>query len=74
MRDRLIERLAAAGIESRPIWTPLHRTRLWSEAPRIGGKVAERLFELGFSLPSSSSLTDPDRARVVAALAAAATR
>ena len=72
VRDHLIDRLAAAGIESRPIWTPLHRTRLWSAAPRIGGGVAERLFELGFSLPSSSGLTDRDHARVVAALAAAA--
>jgi dTDP-4-amino-4,6-dideoxygalactose transaminase len=69
-RDQLLVDLAAAGIEARPIWTPLHRTRLWRDAPRIGGAVAEAVFETAFSLPSSSGLDDRRRARVVAALEA----
>ena len=68
-RDRLLGALAAAGIEARPMWTPLHRTQLWQDAPRIGGQVAERIFEQAFSLPSSSSLTPADLARVIEALA-----
>jgi len=68
-RDRLLAHLNSRGIEARPIWTPLHRTRLWAEAPRIGGAVAERIFEVAFSLPSSSSLDEEQRGRVAAALA-----
>jgi dTDP-4-amino-4,6-dideoxygalactose transaminase len=69
-RDTLLARLGAAGIESRPIWTPLHRTKLYRDAPRLGGSVADAIFDSGFSLPSSSSLTDDQRARVIAALEA----
>jgi len=69
-RDDLIARLAGAGIEARPIWTPLHRTRVWHDAPRLGGDVADGLFDVAFSLPSSSSLDDEGRARVIGALRA----
>lgn len=69
-RDDLITLLAGAGIEARPIWTPLHRTRVWRDAPRIGGEVADGLFDVAFSLPSSSSLDDEGRARVIGALRA----
>lgn len=68
-RDRLIAALATRNIEARPIWTPLHRTQLYADAPRIGGSVAEAIFEQTFSLPSSSSLEAHDQARVVRALA-----
>ena len=67
-RDALLADLAEAGIDARPIWTPLHRTRLWRDAPRVGGRVAEALFEAAFSLPSSSSLDDATRGRVIDAL------
>jgi dTDP-4-amino-4,6-dideoxygalactose transaminase len=64
-RDTLLRGMAAVGIEARPIWTPLHRTRLYADAPRLGGAVAEGIFASAFSLPSSSSLTDAQRDRVV---------
>jgi dTDP-4-amino-4,6-dideoxygalactose transaminase len=67
-RDEVIAALAAASIEVRPIWTPLHRTRLYADAPRLGGEVAEAVFARAFSLPSSSSLDADRQARVVAAL------
>ena len=67
-RDELLAHLAAAGIEARPIWTPLHLTRLYRDAARIGGTVAEGIFATAVSLPSSSSLTDAQRDRVVASL------
>jgi dTDP-4-amino-4,6-dideoxygalactose transaminase len=67
-RDELLGRLGARGIEARPIWTPLHRTRLYRDAPRIGGLVAEVIFETAFSLPSSSNLGAARHERVVAAL------
>ena len=65
-RDRLLRALAARGIEARPVWTPLHLTGLYRDAPRIGGSVAERIFDTALSLPSSSSLGPDQQARVLA--------
>jgi dTDP-4-amino-4,6-dideoxygalactose transaminase len=67
-RDALLDGMAQAGIEARPIWTPLHLTKLYTDAPRLGGAVAEGIFANAFSLPSSSNLTDAARDRVVARL------
>jgi dTDP-4-amino-4,6-dideoxygalactose transaminase len=67
-RDRLLEALDVAGVDARPIWTPLHRTRTYAEAPRLGGAVADAIFAGAFSLPSSSNLGAERQARVVAAL------
>ena len=67
-RDGLIEALSADAIEARPIWTPLHRTRLYADAPRLGGAVAETIFESAVSLPSSSSLGEAGSARVATSL------
>ncbi len=71
-RDGVIDALAAAAIEARPMWTPVHATRLYRDAARLGGNVADEIFERSISLPSSSSLTDAQQARVVAALETAA--
>ena len=64
-RDGLIRRLDAAGIESRPVWKPMHLQPLYAACERYGGAVAERLFRLGICLPSSSSLPAGDQLRVV---------
>jgi dTDP-4-amino-4,6-dideoxygalactose transaminase len=67
-RDALLGRLGEHGIEARPTWTPLHRTRLYRDAPRLGGSVAEAIFDVAFSLPSSSNLDEARRGRVIEAL------
>jgi len=67
-RDDLLAGLAASGIDARPVWTPLHRTRLMATTARLGGDVAEGIFDVAFSLPSSSNLGSARRDRVVAAL------
>lgn len=65
-RDALIDGLAAAGIEARPMWTPLHATQLYRSVPRLGGgAVAERIFARTISLPSSSSLDERTQDRVI---------
>ena len=64
-RDSLIALLDAAGVESRPVWKPMHLQPLYEDAARIGGEVAEDLFRRGICLPSSSSLTFEDQMRVV---------
>ncbi len=56
-RDELLRALAALDIEARPLWKPMHLQPLYAECERYGGEVAERLFEQGLCLPSSSSLT-----------------
>jgi pyridoxal phosphate-dependent aminotransferase EpsN len=71
-RDRVIDRLAAADIEARPVWKPMHLQPVFAGARRIGGDVAERLFARGICLPSGSSLSDDDRARVIATIREAA--
>jgi dTDP-4-amino-4,6-dideoxygalactose transaminase len=71
VRERVLDQLAADGVGARPIWTPLHLTRLYAEAPRLGGAVAEAVYAGALSLPSSSFLTAADRARVITALASA---
>ncbi|MBK9168945.1 MAG: aminotransferase class I/II-fold pyridoxal phosphate-dependent enzyme [Bryobacterales bacterium] len=71
-RDRLIEVLAEAGIESRPVWKPMHCQELFGHVECWGGPVAEDLFRRGICLPSSSSLTIEDQAAVIGVIRLAA--
>ncbi len=64
-RDRVIDRLAAADIEARPVWKPMHMQPVFAGCRAIGGGVAEQLFAQGICLPSGSNLTDEQRERVV---------
>jgi pyridoxal phosphate-dependent aminotransferase EpsN len=64
-RDDLIRSLDRAGIESRPLWKPMHLQPLYAKARRYGGGVAEHLFRRGICLPSSSSLTLADQWAVI---------
>ncbi len=64
-RDQLIQALADADIEARPLWKPLHQQPVYEGCKLYGGAVSEELFECGLCLPSGSSLTEEDRARVI---------
>lgn len=55
---------AAARIESRPLWKPMHLQPVFASYPYYGGTVAESLFHTGLCLPSGSNLTDADRMRI----------
>jgi pyridoxal phosphate-dependent aminotransferase EpsN len=70
-RDAVIDVLAAADIEARPVWKPMHAQPVFTGCRVIGGGVAEALFRDGVCLPSGSQLTDADRDRVVAAVRSA---
>ncbi len=70
-RDAVLAALDAAGVEARPIWRPIHATQRYRDAARLGGEVADRIFDAAFCLPSSSSLTERDQDRVIAALRSA---
>lgn len=70
-RMGIARRLAAAGIQTRPVWTPMHLMPFYKDAPRLGGRVGEDLFRCGLSLPSSTSLSREQQDRVVDAFRAA---
>jgi pyridoxal phosphate-dependent aminotransferase EpsN len=67
-RDALLQALAAAEIEARPVWKPLHLQPLFRDCEVIGGAVAAELFAQGLCLPSGSALTDGERERVIAVI------
>jgi pyridoxal phosphate-dependent aminotransferase EpsN len=73
-RDELIRVLDAAGVESRPVWKPMHMQKLYQDCSRYGGSVAEHLFAEGICLPSSSSLRPEEQAHVVDVIREAAGR
>ena len=58
--------LSDEGIESRPAWKPMHLQPVYQDRGlmALGGAVSEDLFDRGLCLPSSSSLTPPQVARV----------
>ena len=64
-RETLRRALAEEGIESRPVWKPLHLQPVFRGAGKSGGQRAARLFEHGLCLPSGSALTAAEQARVV---------
>ncbi|MCC8036169.1 MAG: DegT/DnrJ/EryC1/StrS family aminotransferase [Rikenellaceae bacterium] len=57
-----------ANIETRPLWKPMHIQPVFSSAPFYGDGTSERLFRDGLCLPSGSSLTDEDIARVISVI------
>lgn len=71
-REQVRLALEAENIEARPIWKPMHMQPVFAEETIYGGKVSERLFRDGLCLPSGSSLTEEDLARVVAVIRAEA--
>ncbi len=56
---------AAAQIEVRPMWKPLHQQPAYSDCSIHGGEVAEKIFRRGLCLPSGSNLSEHDLRRVI---------
>lgn len=57
--------LAAEGIESRPLWKPMHLQPVYADAPAYTNGVSENLFKTGLCLPSGPWVTDDDVAFIV---------
>jgi sugar O-acyltransferase (sialic acid O-acetyltransferase NeuD family) len=66
--ERVVEQMAARGIQARLLWRPLHRQPPYGSAPRMGGVIADLIWQRGLSLPCSVGLTDADQDRVIEAL------
>ena len=65
-RDLVIQELEKNNIEARPTWKPMHMQPLFKGCDIAGGSVAEHLFTYGLCLPSGTSMTEEDIARVIA--------
>ena len=50
--------LDAAGIESRPLWKPMHRQPVYKDAPAYVNGVSESLFKVGICLPAGPWVSD----------------
>lgn len=48
------------GIESRPLWKPMHKQPVYKDAVAYVNGVSERLFKMGMCLPSGPMVTDDD--------------
>lgn len=57
--------LSKEGIESRPLWKPMHRQPVYENAPAYVNGVSERLFKRGLCLPSGPMVTEEDVARII---------
>jgi pyridoxal phosphate-dependent aminotransferase EpsN len=64
-RDKILHTLAAADIEARPVWKPLHMQPVFQDCGSIGGDCAEALFAHGICLPSGSSMSVEAREKVI---------
>jgi dTDP-4-amino-4,6-dideoxygalactose transaminase len=56
--DELRVALDAVGIESRPLWKPMHQQPVFAGARSLENGNADQLFARGLTLPSGSALTD----------------
>ena len=56
--------LDAAGIESRPLWKPMHRQPVYRNNPAYVNGISESLFKVGICLPAGPWVT-PDHVRYI---------
>ena len=52
--------LDAAGIESRPLWKPMHLQPVYARNPAYVNGASESLFKRGLCLPSGPYVSDED--------------
>ena len=69
-REDLRLALEADNVEARPLWKPLHLQPIFERYPYYGDRLSERLFEQGLCLPSGSSLSGEEFARITRTLEA----
>lgn len=61
----VMDRLAEADIESRPLWKPMHLQPIYSHSPAYVNGVSERQFSMGLCLPSGPAVNDEDLERII---------
>lgn len=58
------------GIESRPLWKPMHLQPVFCSSPAYVNGVSESLFKRGLCLPSGPCVSDDDVRRIIATIKA----
>lgn len=66
--EEIVRELDRENIEARPVWRPMHMQPVFAGAHAVRGDTAQRLFETGICLPSSSSLSTDEQQRVIEAV------
>lgn len=62
---QLLQKLAQAKIQARPLWYPLHLNKAHENAPKRHNPISEQLCQMSLSLPSSVNLSEAEQARVI---------
>lgn len=62
VRDQLLTALNAAGLQSRPIWRPMHQLAMFKECPAMSLHVTEGIAQRAVNVPSSPGLVGGDNA------------
>ncbi len=57
--------LDAQGIESRPVWKPLHMQPVFKDCGSVGGSVSEWIFRNGLCLPSDTKMTNEQQMEII---------
>ena len=63
--DEVRVQLDAKGIETRPLWKPMHLQPVYVNNPCYVNGVSERLFNMGLCIPAGPWVTDEDVAYIV---------
>lgn len=58
--EQLRRKLDERGVETRPLWKPMHLQPVYRENPRYTDGTSERLFDRGLCLPAGPCVTDRD--------------
>lgn len=65
---RVVEEMAASGIETRPLWQPLHESIPYRDSIYVGGTGADTIHASALCLPSSFQLTEDEQGHVIGAI------
>ena len=57
--------LSDRGVESRPLWKPMHKQPVYRESPAYVNGVSESLFRVGMCLPAGPCVSDADARYIV---------
>jgi len=63
--ENILINLEKLGIETRPVWKPMHMQKVFHGCTLKGGRVAEQLFATGLCLPSGTSLSEDELALII---------
>lgn len=63
--------LDKAGIETRPLWKPMHQQPVFSDCPAYVNGVSDNLFKRGLCLPSGPCVSEDDARYIVSCIESA---